>query len=121
MSDDLTIAELQKRWDEALTATQTAVRQHPGVYRSIKSLATAIVENPLDIKEYLPTVEKLVHLLDTMAPSGRGSIFDLFTDRIKPTHISQVPLLRMECRDLLDHLDTFDHWRISNCRLKLIK
>ena len=121
MSNDLTVAELEKRWDKALTATHRAVNRHPGVYRSLKSLAVDIVENPLDIREYLPTVEKLMGLLDTLDPNCQGSIFNLFNDRVKPADICQVPLLRVDCRDLLDHLDAFDHWRMENCRLKIVK
>ena len=121
MSNDLTVTELEKRWDKTLVATQTAVNRHPGVYRRLKGLAAEIVDNPLDIREYLPTVETLVGLLDTMDPNGHSSIFNLFNDRITPSDIWQVSLLRMECRDLLAHLNAFDKWRMKNCGLRVLK
>ena len=121
MNDELTILELEKRYREVLAITKTAVVRNPGVYRQLKSLATDITSNPLDIKEYLPTAEKLHNLLKRMDPEGRGSIFYLFSDRIEPRSIWQVPLLRMECKDLLAHLKMFDEWRIDTCHLKVLK
>ena len=56
-----------------------------------------------------------------MDPDGPGSIFGYFGERISPENIWQVPLLRMECKDLLTHLDVFDQWRINNCRLRIVK
>jgi len=121
MKDELTISELEKRWDNALMASQTAVSRHPDVYRKLKLLADDIVEKPLDIREYLSTVEKLVDLLSTLDPNGQGSIFNLFKDRITPSSIWQVSLLRVECKDLLSHLNSFDIWRMKTCRLKVVK
>ena len=121
MNNRPTIAELEKRWAKVLALTQTAVIRHPGVYRQLKSLASDIACKPLDIKEYLPTVEKLAGLLKIMDPEGRGSIFYLFNDRIAPRSIWQVPLLRMECKDLLAHLKAFDEWRLRTRRLKVVQ
>ena len=121
MNNQLTIADLEKRWQKALVLTRTAVAREPGVYRQLKSLAAEIAANPLDIKEYLPTAEKLSGLLTTMDPEGQGSIFYLFSDRIAPRSIWQVPLLRMECKDLLAHLKVFDEWRISTSHLKVVQ
>ncbi len=112
---------MEKRWDDALSATQNAVNRRPGLYREIKSLANDIIGKPLDINEYIPTVQKLVDLLKTMDPNGRGSIFNYFSDRITPSSIWQVPLLRVECKDLLAHLNAFDTWRRKTCRLKIVK
>ena len=95
--------------------------RNPGAYRQLKSLAADIAANPLDIREYLPAAEKLSGLLSIMDPEGRGSIFYLFSDRIAPRSIWQVPLLRMECKDLLAHLKVFDEWRLDACRLKVVK
>lgn len=121
MDEQLTIAELEKRWEDALSATRVAVSRHPDVYRKLKSLASDIVQKPLDIKAYMPTTEKLTGLLRTLDPEGRGSIFSIFKDRISPCSIWQVPLLRMECKDLLAHLKAFDAWRQKTSHLKLIK
>lgn len=121
MDEKLTIAELEKRWEEALAATRAAVSRYPNAYRKLKSLAVDIVEKPLDIKAYLPTAEKLTDLLDRMDPEGRGSIFCIFKDRIAPSSIWQVPLLRMECKDLLAHLKAFDTWRVKKSHLKVVK
>ena len=121
MDNQLTIAELENRWRKVLALTRTAVERNPGVYRQLKSLATDISTNPLDIREYMPTAEKLSGLLKIMDPNSRGSIFYLFSDRIAPRSIWQVPLLRMECQDLLDHLKVFDEWRLDTCHLKIMK
>ena len=120
MDNQLTIAELEKRWETVLLRTKTAVVRHPAAYCQLKSLAADIVCKPLDIKEYLPTVKKLASLLKSMDPDGRGSIFCLFNDRIVPRSIWQVSLLRMECKDLLAHLKAFDEWRIGTRHLKVV-
>ena len=119
--DRPTFSELEHRWKNALNRTQTAVRNHPAAYRELKSLARDIVENPLDIKCYMPTVQKMAKLLCTLDPYGQGSIFHYFNDRISPSSIWQVHLFRMECRDLLAHLKAFDQWRIEHRGLKIIK
>jgi hypothetical protein len=121
MSNQLTITELERRWQAVLDLTRTAVSRNPGVYRQLKSLAADIANNPLDIREYLPTAEKLACLLKILDPEGRGSIFYLFSDRITPRSIWQVSLLRMECKDLLAHLKAFDKWRIDTSHLKIMK
>jgi hypothetical protein len=121
MNNQLTIAELEKRWEKVLALTKIAVARNPGVYRQVKSLAGDIATKPVDIKEYLPTVEKLATLLKVMDPEGQGSIFYFFSDRIAPRSIWQVPLLRMECKDLLAHLKVFDEWRMSTCHLKVVQ
>jgi hypothetical protein len=121
MNSRLTIRELEKRWENVLSITRTAVARNPGVYHQLKALAGDIVERPLDISEYLPTAEKLVGLLKIMDPDGGGSIFSFFNDRISPSCIWHVPLLRMECKDLLAHLKAFDQWRIDTRHLKLMK
>jgi hypothetical protein len=119
--NELTITELEKRWESALAVTQAAVVRNPGAYRQLKSLAGHIVGKPLDISEYRPTAEKLSGLLKTMDPDGQGSIFYYFNDRISPSSIWHVSLLRMECKDLLDHLRAFDDWRKNRCHLKILK
>jgi hypothetical protein len=121
MNDRLTIKELEKRWENVLSLTKSAVARQPGVYRQLKSLAGDIVGQPLDIKEYLPTAEKLANLLQVMDPDGSGTIFHFFKNRISPSDIWQVPLLRVECRDLLAHLEAFDQWRVRASNLKLVK
>jgi hypothetical protein len=121
MDDRLTIAELEHRWEKVLSVTRAAVARHPDVYRELKSLATDIVEKPIDIKAYLPTAEKLAGLLRIMDPDRRGSLFCFFSDRIAPCSVWQVPLLRMECKDLLAHLKAFDAWRLKTSHLKLVK
>ena len=121
MNEHLTIKELEKRWENVLALTRSAVARRPGVYRQLKTLAGDIVGKPLDIKEYLPTAEKLAALLRVMDPEGSGTIFHLFNGRIYPSHIWQVPLLRVECRDLLAHLRAFDQWRLKTSRLRIVK
>jgi hypothetical protein len=121
VAEKLTVTELEQRWKNALMMTQAAVARHPAAYRDLKSLALDIVAEPLDIKEYLQTVEKLVALLETLDPQGRGSIFYFFSERIAPSSIWDVSWLRMECNDLLAHLKVFDEWRRKNHPLKRVK
>lgn len=121
MEDNLTIKELEKRWENVLMATQKAVNKNPGVYHKLKSLAADIVVNTLDIKDYLPTAKTLAELLKAMDQNGQENIFNLFSDRIVPSNIWKVTLLRVECKDLLDHLKEFDKWRIKNHNLHVIK
>ena len=120
MNEHLTIKELEKRWENVLALTRTAVVRQPGVYRQIKSLAGDIVGKPVDIKEYLPTAERLAGLLRIMDPEENGTIFHFFRSRISPSNIWQVPLLRVECRDLLAHLEAFDQWRMRTSNLKVV-
>ena len=78
MNSHLTLGDLEARWEKALRATQAAAAQHPGTYRGLKDQAAEIVDNPVDIKDYFPTVEKLLKRLDTLDPCADGSIFDIF-------------------------------------------
>ena len=121
MDENLTVSDLKQRWENVLKATQKAVSIHPAEYRQLKSLARDIVYKPLDIGEYLPTVKRLTNLLKIMDKSGKGTIFHLFHQRIHPAEIWQNNLLRLECRDLLAHLEAFDQWRIKIHRLKIVK
>ena len=121
MDENLTIFDLKQRWKKVLTITQKSVSNHPMEYRQLKILARNIVDRPLDIKDYLPTVKKLTHLLELMGDSDEESIFYLFNKRIEPSDIWQTSLLRVECRDLLAHLHDFDQWRIKSHRLKVVK
>jgi hypothetical protein len=121
MDSHLTVRELESRWEKTLTATQTAAAMHPETYRELKNQAVAIVENPIDINDYFPMVEVLVNHLKAMDPGGHGSIFDIFRARISPANIWQVKLLRMECKDLLAHLDAFDRWRRKKRHLRMVK
>lgn len=121
MDDRVTLAELKTRWDATLKATQAAVTDQYEAYLELKSLADKVVSKPIDINDYFPTVEKLIHLLDILDPCGKKSIFHFFKKRIFPSSIYHVRMLRLECRDLLNHLDAFDRWRQKNCHLHLVK
>ncbi len=121
MSETLTITELERRWEKALTATDKAVARHPAAYRKLKSLAENIVAEPLDIQDYLPTATKLVNLLQKLDPKGQKSIFHFFNDRISPSSVWHVKFLRVECNDLLAHLKAFNEWRLKIRRLKIMK
>ena len=121
MDGRLTIEQLESQWDKTLRATRRAVADHPRTYRKLKVQATAIINSPIDIQDYFPTVEKLTSRLRTLDPCGQGSIFDFFNARISPTTIWHVKMLRMECTDLLAHLNAFDRWRRDQHRLRMIK
>ena len=121
MDSHLTVRELQARWEKVLAATRTAASRHPDTYRDLKARAADIAENPVDINDYFPTVEKLVDRLKAMDPVGHGSIFDIFNARIRPSDIWQVKLLRLECKDLLAHLHAFDEWRRKQHHLRMVK
>ncbi|HSO18622.1 MAG TPA: hypothetical protein VLT88_04150 [Desulfosarcina sp.] len=121
MENELTVEELEARWENALLATRRAAAAHPGIYRRLKDQAAAIVEHPVDINDYFSTVEELVGRLKTLDPGGHGSIFDIFGARIAPNSVWQVRMLRMECKDLLAHLDVFETWRRKTSRLRLVR
>jgi hypothetical protein len=121
MNNRLTLEELESRWEKALVSTLTAVSAHPGAYRELKALAADILETPIDINDYFPTVETIVRLLEVLDPCGRGSIFQIFRTRISPSSIWHVKMLRMECRDLLAHLNAFDQWRRGKHHLQMVK
>ncbi|MCB2141264.1 hypothetical protein KQH27_00990, partial [bacterium] len=87
----------------------------------LKAQAAQIVENPIDISDYFPAVEKLTNRLKTMDPGGHGSIFHIFNARISPSSIWHVKMLRMECKDLLSHLNAFDEWRREKHHLRMVK
>lgn len=121
MDSQLTVRELQVRWEKALAATRNAASMHPETYRDLKAQAAEIVENTIDINDYFPMVEKLLSRLKAMDPCGHGSIFDIFSARISPSDIWQVKMLRMECKDLLNHLSAFDEWRRNQHHLRMVK
>ena len=121
MTDTLTVSELQHRWETILTATGRAVAGHPELYARLKAQIGTVIKQPVDINDYLPTARTLAGTLEALDPEGTGSIFQLFKDRITPKDIWQVRWLRMECQDLLAHLDSFDRWR-RECRgLRVVK
>ncbi len=121
MDHQLTLTELEARWEKALRATRTVAAKHPRTYRALKSQAAAIVEKPVDIRDYFPSVEKLVNQLERLDPGGHGSIFEIFSNRISPSSIWHVKMLRMECKDLLSHLKAFDEWRRGQHHLRMVK
>lgn len=121
MDNRLTLEELESRWEKALMATRTAVSGHPCAYRELKALAAEILETPIDINDYFPTVDRMVSLLTRLDPCDRGSIFQIFRTRISPSSIWHVKMLRMECQDLLAHLNAFDRWRRGKHRLRMVK
>ena len=121
MDPNLTVEELETRWKETLEATRRAAAANPSAYRRLKKRTAQVLENPVDINDYLPTVNRLIACLKSLDPCGHGSIFDLFCKRISPDDIWQVRDLRLECRDLLDHLDAFDRWKRERCHLRMVK
>ena len=121
MERQFTISELETRWEKALKATRIAAAGHHRAYRKLKSAAADIVSRPVDINDYFPTVEHLINLLDDLDPCGRESIFARFKTRISPSSAWDVRMLRVECRDLLAHLDSFDAWRRDRHHLRLVK
>lgn len=121
MDSQLTIRELEDRWEKALQATRIAVAHHSRAYRQLKALAADIVGDPIDINDYFPAVEQLATLLKRLDPGSHGSIFHIFNNRISPTSIWQVKLFRMECKDLLAHLKAFDAWCYDKHRLRVVK
>ena len=121
MDNAPTLRELEHRWQRTLESTRAAVAQHPECYRELKRRAERIVTHPLDIREYLPTAERVVCLLRTLDPCETGSIFCFFRKRIEPSSVFKVPLLRVECRDLLAYLKVFDDWRKQSSGLTVVK
>ena len=121
MPPQLTVSELESRWRKALTATRAAVGNHPRTYRELKSLAARIVDTPIDINDYFSTVDRLLDHPQRLDPCGRDTIFHIFSDRITPTSVWQVRQLRMECQDMLAHLDAFEQWRRRQHNLRRIK
>lgn len=120
MENPLTVKDLETRWENALQATRRAAAAHPELYRQVKALAAEIVHRPIDINDYFPTVEKLVDRLNDLDPGRRGSIFGIFSALLSPSTIWQVRMLRVECTDLLAHLDVFDKWRRETVHLRLV-
>ena len=121
MDNRLTVEQLEARWEKTLRATQNAVVSHPRTYRQLKAQASTVINSPIDIQDYLATVERLTTHLTTLDPNGQGSIFTFFNARITPTSIWHVNMLRMECSDMLDHLRAFDRWRREQHRLRMVK
>ena len=80
-----------------------------------------IVTKTLDISDYPFTAEKLSRLLKTMEDDTQINIFHFFCDRISPSSISKLKLLRLECRDLLEQLKAFDVWRRETHHLRILK
>jgi len=121
MNEKLSVEELEGRWENALLSTDKAVVAHFPVYREIKKLAADIITKPLDIEDYPATAERLVALLKTIGCHAQGSIFHFYCDRVSPSSICNLKFLRLECRDLLSHLEAFDEWRNKKSRLRVVK
>jgi hypothetical protein len=121
MDEKLTVEELEKRWENVLLNTDKAVAAHPHVYREIKLLAADIITKPLDIKDYTATAENLVGLLKTIGCHVQGSIFHFYYDRVSPSCICNLKFLRVECQDLMSHLEAFEEWRHKRRRLRIVK
>ena len=121
MNEKLSVQELERRWEDALRCTEKAVTSHPDVYREIKRLVADIIAKPLDIRDYPATAERLVALLKTAGRHAQGSIFHFYGDRVSPSCICNLKFLRLECRDLLSHLEAFDEWRNKKSRLRVVK
>jgi len=121
MNETLTITELERRMQKTLSATEKAVTRYPRVYRELKILVEEIVTKTLDISDYPVTAEKLGSLLSTMEDDAPKNIFYFFCDRVTPSSISKLKLLRLECWDLLEQLKAFDTWRIETHHLRIMK
>ena len=121
MDENLSVEELERRWEYVLHCTDKAVAAHFQVYREIKQLAADIIAKPLDIKDYPATAERLASLLKTIGCRAQDSIFRFYCDRVSPSSICNLKFLRVECRDLLSHLEAFDEWRSRKYRLKVVK
>lgn len=121
MNEYPTLAELQQRWENVLMRTEQAVAGRRDQYAELKAKVRAVVSRPIDITEYFSTAQELSKLLHQLDADTRGTIFHIFGERITPSSIWQVNLLRMECRDLLDHLHVFDEWRLKSRGLRIIR
>ena len=121
MDEKLSFEELEKRWDDVLHGTDNAVSAHPTVYRELKQLAADIIAKPLDIEDYPATAERLASLLKTIGSRAPGSIFHFYCNRVAPSSICNLKFLRLECRDLMSHLQAFEEWRSNRCRLRVVK
>ncbi|WP_080804615.1 hypothetical protein [Desulfamplus magnetovallimortis] len=113
--------DINKQWEDALHLTEKAVNRHPEAYRELKKLIHRTVSCPLDIRDYFTTAEKIVNLLSCLDPCGQGSIFHRFSESLAPSNIWHVKWMRVECLDLLDHLDAFDRWRREKRKLRIVK
>ena len=121
MNETLTITELERRWEKTLSATEKTVTRYPQVYRELKILVEEIVTKTLDISDYPVIAEKLGRLLRSMEDDVQKNIFYFFSDRVSPSSISKLKLLRLECWDLLDQLKAFDAWRMETHHLRILK
>jgi len=121
MKETLTITELERRWEKTLSATEKTVTRYPQVYRELKTLVEEIVTKTLDISDYPDTAEKLGGLLKTMEDAAQKNIFYFFCNRVSPSSISKLKLLRLECWDLLEQLKAFDAWRVETHHLRIMK
>jgi len=121
MNETLTLTELERRWEKTLSATEKAVARDPEVYRELKILVEEIVTKTLDIGDYPDIAEKLGKLLRTMGDDAQKNIFYFFGDRVSPSSISKLKLLRLECWDLLEQLKAFDTWRKETHHLRVMK
>jgi hypothetical protein len=121
MEETLTVKDLRDRWEKALSITEELVGRDPGAYSQMKGLLKDIVTQTVDICDYEDTAKQLDRLLKTIDDPTRQSIFYFFCDRFLPCSISKMRLFRIECRDLLDQLKTFETWRKEKHHLVVLK
>jgi|GEM_PF-827852 len=118
ISSPLTLAELKKRWEGCLFASEAAVCRSPQTYTRIRHLAKHVLSHPIDIDEYADLAQHMSRLIEQM---GCDTLFfHYFHDHIDPLKYGRAQYFRPMCRDLLDRLDWFAHWRATRRRLRVI-
>jgi len=118
--EQLTIEDLQRRRQDALTVADRAVFEKRAAYLALKECVDDVNSRPLDVSEYHSTAKRLAALLEEI-DRGTETIFAHFRDQIDPLRSGQVVTFRFECRDLAEQIADLEQWRAEHHRLRVVK
>ncbi len=117
----LTLDELRQQREEALKASEAAIRQHYAVYLTLKNRVARINAGPLDVADYYAAATGLAAQLSQLSQGAEVTIFHYFAECIDPGRKGDARCFRMECFELASQMRELDRWRASRHRLRSIK
>lgn len=117
----LTLDDLRQQRDEALKASDVAIRLRYELYLALKKMVAKINAGPLDVADYYTTAVELAAQLSQLSGGAEITIFHYFAESLDPGRRGDVRCFRMECYELAAQMRELDQWRVSRHRLRMIK
>ena len=112
-------ASIFEKREQSLINTEKAIWKHPDEFQEIKTIASQVVRQPVDIDEYYDTALRLATLMEKMGPNTMFEPY--FLDNVDPRRNCQARYFRFICRDLNEQIKILNHWRKERLQLRVIK